>query len=215
MSNAYEASGYGSGKIELGERPAILVVDFQKAFTDPRYPLGRFEAVQRAVDETARLLEVARRHHVPVASCYTAYHSRRDMPHWKIAAVNEDFFYGHPSTELDPRIRDDDHDFIFCKSAPSIFFNTPLTTFLAKHRVDTVIVTGCITSGCIRASVIDSFSFGYRTVVAADCSGDADREAHDSNLRDMSRRYAEIATGEDMAAYIRRLDNTLPGRATA
>jgi maleamate amidohydrolase len=214
MSNAYDASGYSRVKIELGERPAILVVDFQKAFTDPRYPLGGFEAVQRAVDETATLLDVARRHHVPVASCYTAYHSRRDMPYWKIAAVHEDFLYGHPCTELDPRIRDE-NDFAFCKSAPSIFFNTPLTTFLAKHRVDTVIVTGCTTSGCIRASVIDSFSFGYRTVVAADCSGDAERDAHDSNLRDMSRRYAEIATGAEMAGYIRRLGNTLPAGAAA
>jgi maleamate amidohydrolase len=153
---------------------------------------------------------VARAHRVPVASCYTAYHSRRDMPFWKIGPVHETFFYGHPCTELDPRIRDEEHDFIVCTSAPSIFFNTPLPTFLAKSWVDTLIVAGCVTSGCVRASVIDGFSFGYRTVVAEDCCGDPERDAHESNLRDMDRRYAEISTADEVAAYIRRLGNSLP-----
>ena len=192
MPDKYSDAGYGSLEIEFGNRPAVLIVDLQLAFTDPAFPMGNLPLVSQATDRTAELLEVARQHGVPVASCYTAYNSPRDMPLWKVAAVREEFFYGHPCTEIDPRVHDPDYDFVFCKNAPSIFFNTPLTTFLIKHQVDTVVVTGCVTSGCVRASVIDAFSHGYRVFVPEDCVGDVDERPHQDNLRDISRRYAEI-----------------------
>ena len=201
MTDAYEAATYNSGDIGFGKRPAVLVVDFQTGFTDPQYPLGGFSRVHDAVEKTAKLLEVARRCNVPVASCYTGYKSEADMPFWKIAAVHEQFLWGHPSMAMDKRIHDAEYDYSFCKSAPSIFFQTPLITFLTKHGIDTCIVTGCMTSGCIRASVIDSFSNGFRTVVPEDCSGDAEEGPHRDNLRDVGRRYADISTGEAVAAY--------------
>ncbi len=201
MADAYEAAGYDSGRIGFGQRPAVLVVDFQKAFTDPQYPLGGFPMVHQAVENTAKLLEVARRCGIPVASCYTGYKSEEDMPYWKIVAVREQFYWDHPGMEIDPRVHDEDYDYVVRKSAPSIFFNTPIVTFLTKHGVDTVIVTGCMTSGCIRASVIDSFSNGYRTVVPEDCSGDAEEEPHRANLRDVGRRYADISTRDEVSAY--------------
>lgn len=212
MANNYETAGYGSFEIEFGQQAAVLVVDFQLAFTDTAFPMGDLPLVDKAVDQTAKLLDVARGMGVPVASCYTAYNSPKDMPLWKVAAVREEFFYGHPCTEIDPRVHDADHDFVFCKNAPSIFFDTPLTTFLIKHRVDTVIVTGCVTSGCIRASVIDAFSHGYRVFVPEDCVGDVDERPHQDNLRDMSRRYAEIT---DAAAMIRRLGGEKPDARVA
>ena len=202
MSGTYESAGYGSGEIGFGTRPAILVVDFQTAFIDPKYPLGGFPRVEAAVEKTAKLLEVARRCGVPVAACYTGYHNEEDMPRWKIDAVHEHFFIGHPSMEIDPRVHDADHDFVFRKTGPSIFFNTPLMTFLTKHGVDTTIVTGCVTSGCIRASVIDSFSYGYRTIVAEDCCGDSEEQPHLDNLRDMDRRYADISSLAEVTQYL-------------
>jgi len=81
---------------------------------------------------------------------------------------------------------------VVMKGGPSIFFNTPVAPFLIKHGVDTVIVTGCITSGCVRASVIDAFSLGFRTIVPEDCVGDHEDEPHQSNLRDVERRYADV-----------------------
>lgn len=192
MADNYKDAGYGSCDIEFGRQAAILVVDFQLAFTDTAFPMGDLPLVDQAVEQTAKLLAAARPLGIPVASCYTAYNSPKDMPLWKVAAVREEFFYGHPCTEIDPRVHDPEHDFVFCKNAPSIFFNTPLTTFLIKHQVDTLIVTGCVTSGCIRASVIDGFSHGYRVFVPEDCVGDVDERAHQDNLRDMGRRYAQI-----------------------
>jgi maleamate amidohydrolase len=210
MSDHYEQVGYGNIGIEFGRAPAVLVVDLQVAFTDPQYPLGDLPLVDAATQRTAELLNVARAHDVPIASCYTAYHSERDMPPWKIPAVREQFRYGHPCTAIDPRVFHED-DFVFCKNAPSIFFNTPVTTFLTNRGVDTVIITGCTTSGCVRASVVDAFSHGYRVFVPEDCVGDVDERPHNDNLRDVGRRYCEITTGADVAERIRRL----PGRRPA
>ncbi len=81
----YKQRTYGAHNIGYGEKPGIVVVDFQTAFTDPRYPLGGAPLIERAVTNTARLLRVARRCDVPVATCYTAYNTKRDMPHWKLS----------------------------------------------------------------------------------------------------------------------------------
>ena len=200
-ADAYKNIGYGDREIGFGRRPAVIVVDFQRAFTDPDMDFGGCDLVQRAVENTARVLEAARSAGVPVANCYTAYHSERDMPPWKIGPVHESFYYGDPCTEIEPKTSDPNHDFIFCKTGPSIFFNTPLTTFLTKHSVDTVIVTGCTTSGCVRASTIDSFSHGYRTMIPESCVGDADEGPHNDNLRDVGRRYADVTTRGDVETY--------------
>ncbi len=172
MSDRYLSVGYASSRIGFGEKPAVLVVDFQTAFTDPKYPLGGLPMIHAARDRTADMLKVARARNVPVAACYTAYGSLADMPLWKVKAVRDEFFYGHPCTEMDPKIHHE-KNFTYCKNAPSMFFQTPLIAFLVKQNVDTVIVTGCTTSGCVRATVVDAFSFGFRVIVAEDGCGDA------------------------------------------
>lgn len=205
MTDTYEDAGYASGEIGFGERPAILIVDFQLGLTDPSYPLGGFPLIDKAVENTAVLVRLARQKGIPVASCYTAYASEADMPRWKVEAVRKDFLHGNPCTRLDPRIHEPGYDFSFSKGAPSIFFNTPLTTFLVRQRIDTTIITGCTTSGCVRASVIDSFSYGYRTIVPADCSGDADAVPHEANLSDIRRRYADVRSLDEVSAYLEEL----------
>jgi maleamate amidohydrolase len=202
MSEAFEAATYGALPVGFGERAAVLVVDFQKGFTDPRCVMGRSPRIHAARDRTAELLAHARRCKVPVASCYTAYHSGRDVPHWKVGAVRQGFREGSLEAEMDDAIADPAYDYIFQKSAPSIFFQTPLVGFLTKHRVDTVLITGCVTSGCVRASVIDAFSSGYRTIVVEDCCGDPGPEEHEANLKDVGRRYADIHTMESVLPYL-------------
>jgi maleamate amidohydrolase len=86
-----------------------------------------------------------------------------------------------------------------------MFFQTPLITFLVKQDVDTVIVTGCTTSGCVRATVVDAFSYGFRVLVAEDCCGDADEAPHRSNLVDVGRRYADILNTDEVEAYLAAL----------
>ena len=200
----FEEAGYGQESIGYGGRPAVLIVDLQKGFTDATSPLGRSAHVQRAVDNTAKLVEAARQRGVPIASCNVSWGVRDEMAYWKIASLYDgSFYHGHPCTELDPRISDPDYIFEFTKTAPSIFFQTPLHTWLTRHCIDTTIITGCTTSGCVRASIVDSFSYGYRTVVPEDCCGDQNEEAHWSNLRDVGRRYADVTT---LAEVIEHLD---------
>jgi maleamate amidohydrolase len=200
----YREVGYASRDICGGLRPAVLVVDFQLAFTDPRFPLGGLPLIHAARDRTAELLQLARGRRVPVAACYTAYGSHADMPPWKVKAVREEFFYGHPCTAMDPKIHHPD-DFTYCKNAPSMFFQTPLITFLVKQNVDTVIVTGCTTSGCVRATIVDAFSYGLRVLVPEDCCGDAEEGPHWDALRDVGRRYADVLTRHAVEDYLRGL----------
>ena len=205
MSDTYQTIGFGAKRIGFGTRPGIVVVDFQTGFTEARYPLGGRPMVERAVINTATLLAAARAANLPVASCYTAYSSTRDAPHWKIPAVMEEFRHGHPCTALDPRIHDSAYDMVVCKTGPSIFFNTPVVGFFIKERVDTVIVAGCNTSGCIRASVIDAFSYGFRVMVPEPCCGDVEEGPHRDNLRDVGRRYADVVTLEETLDHIEQV----------
>jgi maleamate amidohydrolase len=198
----YQDRTYGARTLGYGDKPGIIVVDFQTAFTDAQYPLGGAPLIQRAVDNTARLLEVARAGGVPVATCYTAYNSSKDMPYWKISAILEDLIEGHPSTTLDPRIYDPEYDVAMRKSGASIFFQTPAAAYFNKEKVDTVIVTGCVTSGCVRASIIDSFQWGFRTIVPEDCVGDHDEEPHRQNLRDVERRYCDVTNADDTISWL-------------
>lgn len=202
--DGFAKAGYGDRRVGYGKRPAILVVDFQRAFTDPTFPMGRSAHVNRAVENTARLLELARQQKVPVAACYAGWQSEADMPLWKVSSVYSDMFEGQPGTQLDPRINHPD-DYHFGKVAPSIFFGTALQTFLTRHRVDTTIIAGCTTSGCVRASIIDAFSYGYRVIVPEPCCGDQEEAAHFANLSDVGRRYADVVTLEDVMGWLEKL----------
>lgn len=204
MSDDYQRRSYGAVPVGFGSKPGIVVVDFQKGFTEAQYPLGGAPLVMRAMENTAKLLKVARAYNVPVANCNTAYMNRREMPYWKITAVHETFLHSHPSSEIDERIYDPDYDLTICKKGPSIFFNTSVNDYFTKEQVDTVIVTGCNTSGCIRATSIDSFSHRYRTIVPEDCVGDIEEQPHKDNLRDIGRRYVDVL---DLQTVLRLLES--------
>ena len=134
--------GYGGNSVGFGERIGIAVVDFQLGFTDARFPLGGSDLTDRAVRNTATLLLAARAARLPIVNCCTAY-AGGDAPHWKVPAVLEGLRHGSEQVRLDPRIEDRDYDFILCKSAPSIFFQTAAAPIFVRNTVDTIIVTGC------------------------------------------------------------------------
>jgi len=208
MSDGYTKAGYDAHSIGFGARPAVIVVDLQHGFTHPDFQMGQSPHVQRAVENTATLLKDARRRQIPVATCNVAWGSSRDMGYWKIGPLYSGWFYGEPATRMDERIHEPAYDFHFTKSAPSMFFSTPLTTFLNKARIDTVIVTGVATSGCVRATIVDSFSYGYRTMVPEECCGDMEEGPHHDNLRDVGRRYADVITLEGVLEYFASLGSS-------
>jgi maleamate amidohydrolase len=184
----------------------VLVIDLQYAFTDPAFPMGGAELVNRAVAGTARLLEAAREASVPVFQTVVAW--REDgsdiglwplkLPHLREVTLQSRW------AQVDARVWDDS-DVLIVKKWPSFFHGTPLASLLTAARRDTVIVTGCMTSGCVRATVVDAFSHGYKTLVPEDCVGDQAREGHESNLRDIQRRYAEVTSSEETVDYFARV----------
>ena len=209
MSDNYDVAGYGGRTIGFGERPAVVVVDFPLSFTDPTYAAGRSPHVHAAVERTRELLGHARARGVPVACCNVAWNGPGDMSYWKVDSLYDGTYWkGHPAVELDPRIHEPGYDVTFTKPAPSIFFQTPLELFLTKQQVDTVIITGCTTSGCVRASINDCFSYGYRTIVPEQCCGDQEEQPHKDNLRDVGRRYADVLDVGDVIAYIDSLETS-------
>lgn len=203
MSDLYESRGYGSRDQGVGAKLGVVVVDFQRGFTEAAFPMGGAPMVDAAVRQTVPVIEAARRAGLPVIACVNGYDSPRAAPHWKVGPVF-DLLAGTPAVELDPRIAAAEPDVVLMKSAPSIFFGTSAAAILTRERVDTVIVTGCITSGCIRASVIDAFSLGFRVMVPRDCVGDHDIAAHEQNLKDVERRYADIVDAATAIGAIER-----------
>ena len=186
--------GYGQASIEPGERPAVITIDLQYAFTDPAFVFGGAELIERAVVNTVPVLETAREAGVPVFHTIVAWKHEQDIGLWTIklppcAEITPDSRWA----QVDARLWDD-RDTLLPKKWPSMFNGTPLSSLLTALRRDTVIVTGCTTSGCVRATTVDSFSYGFRTIVPEDCVGDQGRDAHESNLRDVHRRYAEVTS---------------------
>ncbi|MEZ5676895.1 maleamate amidohydrolase [Thalassovita litoralis] len=200
-AESFKNLGYGSGSVGFGSKVAVVVVDFQRGLTDPAFPMGNQPAIQTAVDNTARLLKATRAAGLPVVSCYTGYSTARDALGWKVDQPLT-WRIGGPECELDPRIYQPDYDIVFAKTAPSIFFHTGAAPVLHKEGVDTVIITGCTTSGCVRASIIDAFSYGFRVIVAEDCCGDPDPATHRANLEDVSRRYCDVLSLDQILTHI-------------
>jgi maleamate amidohydrolase len=201
MSDIYAPRGYGARAQGFGVKPAVVVIDFQRGFIDAAFPMGGAPMVDEAVNKTVPLIQAAKRAGLPVIACVNGYHSPRAAPHWKVPPIL-DLLAGTEQVELDPRIAAASPDVVLMKSAPSIFFGTSAAAILTRESVDTVVVTKCITSGCVRASVIDAFSLGFRVMVAADCVGDHDQAAHDQNLKDVERRYADVIDSTTAIAAI-------------
>jgi maleamate amidohydrolase len=109
---------------------------------------------------------------------------------------------GTPAVDLDPRLGIEPSDVVVTKKGPSAFFGTNLAALLAAEAVDTVVVCGATTSGCVRASVVDSVQFGFQTLVVGDCVGDRAEGPHNANLFDMAAKYADVVEQAEALAYV-------------
>jgi maleamate amidohydrolase len=203
----YEEARIG-GAVGLRQRPCVLVVDFSCGFTDPSCALG--SELSAPVAATRRLLDAARPKGLPVVYTTIGFEeSMADAGIWpaKMPALAE-LKIGSRWVEIDPRLAPQPDDPVVLKKGASAFFGTNLPAILTARRIDSVILCGATTSGCVRATAIDLLQYGYPTVVPRECVGDRAQAPHEANLFDIQAKYADVVPLEDALAYL----ETVPDR---
>lgn len=197
----YERQGLGQ-PLGFGRKTALLVIDFQLGFTRED-AFGGFN-INDAITATAELLEHARAVGMPIAhACFIAPDAVGGIGPFgekipNLLKLTEDA----PDTAFAPAVTPREGEYIARKQHASAFFGTGLSTWLRANGVDTLLVTGCTTSGCVRASVIDASAHGLRPIIVEECVGDRAEEPHRANLFDMRQKYADVMSLQAVIAHI-------------
>jgi nicotinamidase-related amidase len=190
-------------RVGYGDDPALLVVDLQTGFTDPENPLGG--DLTQVVERTNRLLSAAHEGDVSVVftRIVTTHEAGHDYGIWleKIPALDT-LRAGSEWVEIDPRLERESGDHVLDKRQASAFHETELDSMLGYLGVDTCVVTGCTTSGCIRASAVDACAHGYRCIVPEEAVGDRALEPHEANLFDINAKYGDVRPVSEVEDYL-------------
>lgn len=184
-------------KFGFGEKLAIVNVDFQRAYTDIHAFKTAYETDPRQIEYVNAISALARAKGMPVIWSRVAYaDDGGDAGVWGTRTNTPDSLqnikYGSERHEFDPRCQIDPGDLTYTKRMPSAFFETPLASYLIWHKVDTVVVTGGSTSGCVRATAVEALSHGYRTIVPIETCADKHESYHFANLTDLQLKYADV-----------------------
>lgn len=184
-------------KFGFGEKLAIVNVDVQQAYTRTDMFKTAYETDPRQIDYINQISSLAREKDMPVVWSQVAYKDDAgDAGVWGTRTDTEDSLqnikYGSERHKLDPRCEVGANDLQYTKRMPSAFFETQLASYLVWHKVDTVVVTGGSTSGCVRATAVDALSHGYRTIVPIETCADKHESYHFANLTDLQIKYADV-----------------------
>ena len=194
--------GFG-GRGGFGDRPALVVVDMTLGFTDPESSLAC--DLEGPVENIAKLLDAARGAGIPVVFTTVSYGEGDKLTAAafldKVPALLT-LAAGSRWTEIDPRLAPRPSEPVLNKLFASGFFGTPLGALLTAAGVDTLVVTGASTSGCVRATVVDALQYGFRPVVPREAVGDRNPEAHEANLYDIDAKYGDLIPSEEALAYL-------------
>lgn len=197
----YKTEDFGAS-VGLGNQPALIVIDLINAFTDPDTSLG--SDVTGVLEQTDRLLTAFREHDLPRYFTTVAFEdSYGDAGRFieKVPALQE-LRLGTEAVEVDDRIAPVNNERVILKKYASAFFGTDLQTELTTHRVDTLVLAGVTTSGCIRATAVDSLQHGYHTIVPADAVGDRAEGPHQANLFDINAKYGDVVATDDVLEHL-------------
>ncbi len=202
--DVYQRAGI-TGKVGFGRKAAVVVVDLSYGFTDPTCTLG--SDLTEVVKQNRHLLDAAREKGLTVFFTSVAYRGDlSDAGVWVEKFPSLDTLKeGNRDVELDGRLGRRQSERLIIKKYPSAFFGTALASELIALGVDTLIVTGATTSGCVRATVVDSLQYGFRTIVPEECVGDRAEAPHRSNLFDMGSKYADVMPVEEVLDKIREM----------
>lgn len=201
-SEVYERAGLGNC-IGYGDSPALIVVDLQRGFTDGANPLGG--DLSDVIDRTNDLIDAARRTDVPVVftRIVTSHEDHADLGVWRMKVPSLTTLEADSEwVQIDERLQVVDDDYVLDKRQASAFHETELNSLLSHKGVDTTVVAGCTTSGCVRATVVDACSHGYRSIVPAKAVGDRAVDPHEANLFDMDAKYGDVRPIGEVLDYL-------------
>ena len=195
--------GFGL-KLGFGAKPVLLVVDIANAFTDPASPLG--SNLDAQVGQSNRLIDAAHERGVPVIFTTVWYEEEGERDGGIFAKKQKGAKHlrvGTKAVELDARLHRGPNDALLVKKYASCFFGTDLVPRLLSHGADTLVICGCSTSGCVRATAVDACQNGFRPMVVRDAVGDRSKAAHEQSLFDLHTRYADVVGIEETLSYLK------------
>ena len=201
MSDTPQDHDLAIGTLSLGVCPALIVVDLSNGFSDPASPLGgNFDS---QISQINGLLDTFRAKKLPVYFTSVVYHDettasvfRRRLPDLDILQTSSQW------VKINSKINKQSDELIIEKQWPSAFFKTQLATHLEKNAVDSIVVVGLTTSGCVRATVVDGLQHNYPVFVVPEACGDRNLSAHQASLHDMHAKYAVVMPAKDLCAHI-------------
>ena len=202
-TSVYRRQGFGQ-TLGFGAASALLVIDFTNGFADPGVLGGG--NIPDAIRNTVTLLAAARSARLPIV--YTRHAYAADGSNFGLFNIklptNNLLTVGSPNVEIVSELAPALGDLLLDKQYPSAFVGTTLASWLTARRVDTAVISGCTTSGCVRASAVDAMCAGFRPIVVRDCVGDRAEGPHESNLFDLQQKYADVVRLEDMLSHLAR-----------
>ncbi len=200
LAQRMRARGFGK-RVGFGVQPAVVVVDLIRAFTDPRFPTGIDDPLM--LTATRELLDAARDRGLATVLVGSVYEpARRDAGVWERKLSHDGMDEGGEGIEFDPRLGRVAADMVVWKKYPSCFFGTDLTSRLVAQRIDTIVLAGASTSGCIRASAVDACSSGFRTIVVREAVADRSPLPHIANLFDIEMKYGDVVALAEARSYL-------------
>ncbi len=206
----FRQRGFGL-KIGFGERPALIVIDMLKGFTDPAMPLG--SNLDAEIEAQKPLLAAAHERRIPVLFSTVMYHEAdvRDAGIWGLKQRGAlTLTANSEAVKIDPRLDRRPDDSLLIKRYASCFFGTDLVPRLTSRQVDTLIIAGCTTSGCVRATAVDAVQNGFRPMVVREAVGDRSKAAHAQSLFDLDAKYADVVSLDETLQYLRTVGHNRP-----
>lgn len=195
----------GFGKLlNFGENPCLIVVDVINGFTDSSMPMGSDLSTQ--ITQINKLLDIVHSMDIPTIFTTISYDDTTlaDSGIWfqKMEGLRT-LKAGTDAVTVDPRLDFQSGDTLIIKKYASAFFGTDLISRLTARKIDTIIIVGCTTCGCIRATAVDALQYGYRPIVVEDAVGDRSMESHEQSLFDLRQKYADVLKTDEVIATLR------------
>jgi len=196
---AYKKGGFGK-RMGFGKKPCVIVIDMTYGFVDPKNPLAQGSMGFQAVKHLKILLEKARSRNVPVV--YTT--GLNSISHSIPIGISRKIIVENPKPEenmIVQEIAPQEGDIVVAKGKASIFFGTAILAYLNRNHIDTLIITGTSTSGCVRGSVVEAASYDYFVTIPEECVADRALIPHKVNLFDMEMKYADVIPMKEVLGY--------------